>query len=727
MMRFIKQYGVSILLLIVAIFCLFNIGQNIQDAFTVVTNSLALLLAVVYFVNFERGIIIKIKSFVLNIKWPFHGKTKKVLTNVLNLIVKKRWDIISYLFLFLLLIITLGQFSYLERFINLSWINKYQVILTVLAILSGGLTFWHNRERVEKEIDQEQIAEQGAEDKRKADFASKFPRINKVPVLRNLVRWMYKEGWGYSVSVIFLLIIGFIIRIYNLGKLSLWWDELITGTYVTRILEIGTPLFPSELGYYWRGVAYHYFVSLFTFVFGNNEFWLRFPSVLFGMGIVLMAFVISKKINKKVALLVLLFLIFSSYNIEYSRFARFYIMNSFLFILGIWVFWKGYFEDKLKYKLISLFLFFLMLHTVQFGVIYISLIITWFLFFGFKLIKNSKTFFEILKKNVLNIFLLFTTLIIYKLGNIFEKFIKIEIDYNRAIDVVDVAQPINWDYFQYPSWYLINFFNNNYFPIILIYFSVIISVYFFIKNKNNNQKFISFINILLLTSIFIYEIGSRGVNGARIFLYSEALIVISFIISIYYLIALFFKNKKLKFVLCTTMIMIIFFNITPLFYKRLSMDYGDKVSDDPFRSTHVADFRADYKTTSEYIANNIKKNDIVITVMHSNYFYLKRNPDYILNQNIRWNTLALVNNSNDYVDQETGGILINESSDIDKIISKNIDKNVYLLVNGGSIDILSTTHIRSDFVKFIDNNLKHEVFKSQDGLSRVLLFSALDK
>jgi hypothetical protein len=368
-----------------------------------------------------------------------------------------------------------------------------------------------------------------------------------------------------------------------------------------------------------------------------------------------------------------------------------------------------------------------MLHTVQFGVIYVSLIATWFLFFGFNLIKNSKKFYQIIKKNVLNICLMFATILVYKLGNIFEKFIKIEVDYNRAMDVVDVTQPRNWDFFQYPNWYLINFLNNSYFPFILIYFSIIISIYFFITNKNNNQKFISFINILLLISVLIYEIGSRGVDGPRIFLYSEALIIISFVTSIYYLITLFLKNKKLQPALCLIIILVIFINIKPHFYERLSRNYGDKVNNDPFRSTHVAKFRADHKTTSEFIANNTMKGDIIITVMHSNYYYLKRNPDYILNQNIRWNTLALVNYNNDYIDRETGSILINKSSDINKIIAENIDKNVYLLINGASINILDTTHTRGDFLKFIENNSKHEVFKSQDGFSRVLLFSALDK
>ncbi len=210
MIRVIKQYGISILLLIVAIFCLFNIGQNIQDAFTVITNSLAIFLAIFYFVNFEKDIIIKIKKFVLNIKWPFHGKTKKILTNILNFIVKKRWDIISYLFIFLLLIITLGQFSYLERFINLSWINKYQIILTVLAILSGGLTFWHNREKIQKIIE----------------------IISNIQI----------KQWQYIISLILIFLLFVATQIYKIYNSGIGTDEG-NFIYTLKLLNDGQKLF----------------------------------------------------------------------------------------------------------------------------------------------------------------------------------------------------------------------------------------------------------------------------------------------------------------------------------------------------------------------------------------------------------------------------------------------------------------------------------------------------
>ncbi|MDD4083001.1 MAG: glycosyltransferase family 39 protein, partial [Sphaerochaetaceae bacterium] len=317
MIRVIKQYGVSILLLIVAIFCIFNIGQNIQDAFTVITNSLAIFLAIVYFVNFEKDIIIKIKGFLLNIKWPFHGKTKKILTNVLNFIIEKRWDIISYLFIFLLLIITLGQFSYLERFINLAWINKYQVILTVLAILSGGLTFWHNRERVEKEIDQEQITEQGAEDKRRAEFASKFPRINKIPIFRNLVKWMYKEGWFYSISLIIVTTLFLIFGLNHLGQFMSVDEPKWVNTRVPQLFEsINRQAWGETFINDKPGILPAFLSGAVNIFLDHDEyksnpikyevylFWWRFPILFFSfLMLFLIYFFIKKLLDKNYSLL----------------------------------------------------------------------------------------------------------------------------------------------------------------------------------------------------------------------------------------------------------------------------------------------------------------------------------------------------------------------------------------------------------------------------------------
>lgn len=242
MMGFIKKYGLSLLLLIAVIFCLFNIAQNIQDAFTVITNSLAIFLAILYFINFEKENIKKIRWFILHIKWPFHGQTKKTLGNIIKFIIKKRWEIISYLFLFLLIIITLSQFSYLDKFINLNWINKYQVILTVLAILTGGLTFWHNRGRIETKLEIEKDDETKKEKQRALEFPDKYPKINKIPVLNKIAKKIYINGFNHSLSFFFIIIVFILIQIYQIFHTRIGTDEG-NFLYTVKLLLQGKKLF----------------------------------------------------------------------------------------------------------------------------------------------------------------------------------------------------------------------------------------------------------------------------------------------------------------------------------------------------------------------------------------------------------------------------------------------------------------------------------------------------
>jgi hypothetical protein len=648
---------------------------------------------------------------------------------------------VPYLFLFFLLVIAVNQF----------WKNPFltaqSLRITILAITFGAVTFWRNRERVEKEIEDEKNAEEEAEKKRAKEFGKKFPRLKffdfgygvgeswkakryglwflrvvmspfvwlaRLPY--SLTRWAYKEGWWYGLTTLFLIIIGFSIRLYRLGNLSLWWDELITGMYVTRILEVGVPLFPSGLGYYWRGVAYHYFVSVFTFIGGNNEFWLRFPSVLFGMGIVITAFFLAKKINKRVALVVLAWLVFSTYNIEYSRFARFYVMNTFLFMIAIWFFWEGFFNNKLKYKILSVVTFFIMMHTVQFGMIFMSLWGAWFIFL-FKNFRNGNF------NKKINYMFFIISLLIFRIDNIFIKIFNIDNELDIARDIAEVVAPVSWDYFQFPKWNLINFFNQNYLPLVIILFNFVVVILLFIKVKNNksNFNFLSYIGIITILSILIYEVGSRGVIGARIFLFAEALIVILAIFSIYITI----KTKNKIMIIMFFFLFIIFsLNISPNFYQRISINYGDDVSSDPFRTTNVAAYRADYKTTYEYLKNNKNNDDIWINVMSSNYYYYNDIPNYILNQNIRWNTNSFIDEDGNFINSD-GSILISFPEDIIEIIKENKDKKVWLLVNGGSVNILSTTHVRANFLNFLRENENKVVYKSPDGISVVLLFDRI--
>ncbi len=558
---------------------------------------------------------------------------------------------------------------------------------------------------------------------KKTEFTWKFPTLSKVPCIGKVSKWIYQEGILYSISVITLFLTAFIIRIWRLGALSLWWDELITGRIVTRILETGLPLEPSGVVYYTRGLAYHYITSIFVFIFGHNEFWIRFPSVIFGMCILVISFWIARKIDRKIALLILLFLTFSTYNIEYSRFARFYIMNAFLFMLSITTVYKGFFEDQLRYKVASGLIFIVMLLTVQLGELFLVVFGVFFLyqFIQFISMKYKKM---MIKKKSVDI-----TFGVFFLGLFcVNRLIRYILIPKFAWETVQegIPQPTAYPLIKIPVWSLFKFMNNYYAPIIF----VLILGLFIVYNTKREEKpsFFKYLVLVFFASILIFEIFNRDVIGPRIFLFGQALFVILSIFSIYYILKTLFNKRytNIVYTVLTLVVVVLLLGIRPYFYERINIAYGESVADDPFVSTDVAKYRADYKTTYEYLRGNLKDGDIWINVMQSSYFTLNRGPDYILNQNYRWKTYSIYEEGI-FVDPAFGSILISKADEIEKIIEDNRDKRVFIVINGGSTNIRSTVHTRKDFRDFIKKNKDKEVYNSKDGYSKVLLFKQINQ
>ncbi|MCD4705348.1 glycosyltransferase family 39 protein, partial [bacterium] len=623
-------------------------------------------------------------------------------------------QVVSHVFLGMLLIVAL-QSIFPQP--SLEWA---MTPVMIVAVALGVVTFYLNRDKL-GEIEEEARQEEIEEKRRELEFGEKYPRVNGVWGVRRVVRWMYKVGWWYSTVVIILVIIGFSIRLYGLGELSLWWDELITGTVVTRIRETGLPLQPSGLEYYWRGVVYHYFVVIFTYLFGLTEFAIRFPSVLFGMGIVFLSFLVGKKIDKWVGLLVLVFMIFSTYNIEYSRFARFYVMNAFLFMVSIFFVYEGFFKDKMKYKIASSIIFLVMMHTVQLGRFFIFIIGA---YFGYEFIRFtiSKEKSEIVKQNKINFIFLGLTLIILKLDNLFERFLNFRLV--RAFEVMDtVATPAPYPIIKIPEWDLFKFFDGVHIPVIFIIMFLIFSIFVLLKSiRKNKNEFLAYISILFFISVISFEFLNRDITGARICLIFEGLYVIFSLYIMYNILKISIKQKNISKFVSLIVVILLLVSITPNFYERITLNYGEDVNNDPFRTTNVAAYRADYKTQYLYLAEHIKMRDIWINVVDSPYFYFDRSPDYMLNQNNRWNTNTILDDKNNFISTGSGAVVINKVSDIEKIIEKNPNRNIWLIVNGGSINIMYTTHIRSDFLRFLEENKDEVIYESSDGLSRVLLF-----
>ena len=133
-----------------------------------------------------------------------------------------------------------------------------------------------------------------------------------------------------------ILVLGLVIRIYNLGKESLWLDEVISidtarldlFRLVEHTLQTGThtPLYYTIL---------HYWIILF----GDSDIAARALSVTFGFFALVMIYKVGSLLfNKRVGLLSCLLLSLSVFHIYHSQEARMYSLVSLLALLSFYFF-----------------------------------------------------------------------------------------------------------------------------------------------------------------------------------------------------------------------------------------------------------------------------------------------------------------------------------------------------------------------------------------------------
>jgi mannosyltransferase len=138
------------------------------------------------------------------------------------------------------------------------------------------------------------------------------------------------------ILLLIILLTGAAIRFYNLGAIDLWFDEAITARgakgFVTN--DIQPPLYYSLLG-------------LWLVFAPENEFTLRFLSVIFGILSLFVIYKIGKKLfNPETGLLSALILCFSPIHIWYAQEARGYTLSIFLALVATFYFVSALNEGK---------------------------------------------------------------------------------------------------------------------------------------------------------------------------------------------------------------------------------------------------------------------------------------------------------------------------------------------------------------------------------------------
>jgi len=183
-------------------------------------------------------------------------------------------------------------------------------------------------------------------------------------------KFFYKHKVWILLGLIWLFAL--FLRIYHLGSLpfNFMEDEVLVG-YVGRfILQNGVDLYGNHwpIWYFDKFGDYYiigpmYLAGLSTFIFGVNEFAVRFPAALFGSLVVFPVFSLSVLIfNKRTIALTAAFLTaVTPWHLVISRSSSEGVIGSTIFLSGICL--LLYFAKKLKLK-------YLIISTILFGVSY---------------------------------------------------------------------------------------------------------------------------------------------------------------------------------------------------------------------------------------------------------------------------------------------------------------------------------------------------------------------
>lgn len=156
--------------------------------------------------------------------------------------------------------------------------------------------------------------------------------------------------YRYAVLMIGLVIFGFWLRARNLGALSFIVDEGVETLAVQAILQHGVPRMDSGLVYL-RFPIFLYMQAAFAYLGELNEFWIRLPSVVWGVASIVPTYLLGKQLfNRPIGVLSAIVITLSVWEIEISRYARPYIALQFFFLVSLICFYRGFMLDERKYK-----------------------------------------------------------------------------------------------------------------------------------------------------------------------------------------------------------------------------------------------------------------------------------------------------------------------------------------------------------------------------------------
>jgi 4-amino-4-deoxy-L-arabinose transferase-like glycosyltransferase len=155
--------------------------------------------------------------------------------------------------------------------------------------------------------------------------------VSESPKQDKLMDKIIKDNKDHLL-VVFIVLFGFLLRIYQIGKDSFWLDE----TGVASVIFVNSfSEFVNIVRSHVAAVPLDYLITWIIGQFTVNEGWLRLPSAIWGaLSLIIGYSLFCRLTNNKIALIGLLLLTFSPLHVKYSQELRFYSSLIFFYIFS---------------------------------------------------------------------------------------------------------------------------------------------------------------------------------------------------------------------------------------------------------------------------------------------------------------------------------------------------------------------------------------------------------
>ena len=185
-------------------------------------------------------------------------------------------------------------------------------------------------------------------------------------------------------NVIFLsliVLLGTILRLYDLGTESFWFDEIITVDRVSHNLQTLVHQLATQ-GNMTRNAVYYLLAHFWVLPFKITEVSIRSLSALFGVLSIGMMYLVGKQLfGEKVGLLSSFFMAVSEFQIQYSQEARFYSLFVLLTLVSLYCYIFAFKTKQLRLWIVSSLINILLFYTHTYAIfIFVAEYIHYFIY-----------------------------------------------------------------------------------------------------------------------------------------------------------------------------------------------------------------------------------------------------------------------------------------------------------------------------------------------------------